>query len=1052
MRLSMDGLTPISDHGMKDWFRDNLKLNDTLIGSYDDKKDEYNITLQHTNDNVEYLSKSVTFREDVRGWVSFKSFVPENAISCANEYYTFKDGAIWQHHIEVGSNTTNTGGGLNNRFYNIRKPSSFKVILNEMPGSIKSFTTLNYEGSHSKVVQAIDPITGGALEDNEYYNLTGKNGWYVRDIKTEQDEGSINEFIQKESKWFNYIRGKELEVSYFCGTSWHCLKGGFNSTNYQSGLWQNDNFAHQGLGMLNKSPVNITVYGCTDPSMFNYDPAATVLGISALDNEYTLPNTFTDPCEPYQYGCMDPAADNYFAGANTDDGSCIYSGCTDNTYPNGCGVGCNGAINYDPNANVDDGSCIYCVLGCTDNTAFNFNPNATCDDGSCVPYIYGCTDNFNTNVLNYDPAANTDDGSCNYSGCTDPTAINAFFVVPTDGVVALGGPNPVYNGQYLGCYSNTPPENYFPFQTTLQSPFPGPTVDYLTDVNSYLTSNSLPTITYIPACPTVDNGSCIYAGCTDDTAINYDPNATVQSLDSCVYCGDEDAYNYDGAPWPSSTDNCEYCENLLPTVLLDNATTTSFDITWTHPTSGISPNLPGSNLNTGDNGLYQVRIEWGITTNIPPYNGSNHGGYFQYSPTLLANGTYTLADYPAITDNGDGTFTITVEAALPTASPIFSNTTYSVAIDTFCINNIGGFDDQGNAIPILDTYYITSNANTGVQITTLPAPGPNVYGCLADPNAINYMCPSSLTAGNPNSPVPCIGVANGGIDPNGGQIVNADDGTCISPIPGCIDHGSCSPGTNCWDGVTNSPTWFEMTSPLPGVAADNYNGNANTNDGSCQYTGCMDPAYCNYNAAYNVACLDDNNDPNGTVGGSCCDSCGDPLGLNYSGITNPNCTANCQYCSILPAANQGSAADGLGLTPTYSGGPVLASDGNYYMPLDVTFSFPNSFDFNTVRCESNNWLAIRLKVRDVTGWDGVSFPPPNFETYYMQIDCNINPPLGQSITRSFGAWDTTGLNFFSPKILVSNNYEYGFHVVCDRLDGQAIGATDYVWIPLGSYW
>ena len=32
MRLSMDGLTPISDHGMKDWFRDNLKLNSTLQG------------------------------------------------------------------------------------------------------------------------------------------------------------------------------------------------------------------------------------------------------------------------------------------------------------------------------------------------------------------------------------------------------------------------------------------------------------------------------------------------------------------------------------------------------------------------------------------------------------------------------------------------------------------------------------------------------------------------------------------------------------------------------------------------------------------------------------------------------------------------------------------------------------------------------------------------------------------------------------------------------------------------------------------------------------
>ena len=46
MRLSKDGLTPISNHGMKDWFKDNLKLSNRIIGSYDDKKEEYNITLK----------------------------------------------------------------------------------------------------------------------------------------------------------------------------------------------------------------------------------------------------------------------------------------------------------------------------------------------------------------------------------------------------------------------------------------------------------------------------------------------------------------------------------------------------------------------------------------------------------------------------------------------------------------------------------------------------------------------------------------------------------------------------------------------------------------------------------------------------------------------------------------------------------------------------------------------------------------------------------------------------------------------------------------------
>ena len=46
MRLSRDGLTPISEHGMKDWFADNLSTANKLIGSYDSRKSLYNITLK----------------------------------------------------------------------------------------------------------------------------------------------------------------------------------------------------------------------------------------------------------------------------------------------------------------------------------------------------------------------------------------------------------------------------------------------------------------------------------------------------------------------------------------------------------------------------------------------------------------------------------------------------------------------------------------------------------------------------------------------------------------------------------------------------------------------------------------------------------------------------------------------------------------------------------------------------------------------------------------------------------------------------------------------
>jgi len=46
MRLSRDGLTPISEYGMVGWFNDNLRHGDHIIGTFDTKKREYNITIK----------------------------------------------------------------------------------------------------------------------------------------------------------------------------------------------------------------------------------------------------------------------------------------------------------------------------------------------------------------------------------------------------------------------------------------------------------------------------------------------------------------------------------------------------------------------------------------------------------------------------------------------------------------------------------------------------------------------------------------------------------------------------------------------------------------------------------------------------------------------------------------------------------------------------------------------------------------------------------------------------------------------------------------------
>ena len=140
------------------------------------------------------------------------------------------------------------------------------------------------------------------------------------------------------------------------------------------------------------------VEGCTDPTMFNFNPSA---------------NIDDSRCVPFIYGCTDNTMFNYDANDNTDNGSCVpfIYGCMDSTM-----------FNYDPIANTDNGTCIPFVYGCTDQTAFNFNPLANTLDNSCC-YIGGCTDPL---ALNYNSNACADDGSCItiVTGCTDVAAYN----------------------------------------------------------------------------------------------------------------------------------------------------------------------------------------------------------------------------------------------------------------------------------------------------------------------------------------------------------------------------------------------------------------------------------------------------------------------------------------------------------------------------------------------------------------------------------------------------------------------------------------------------
>lgn len=225
LRLSRDGIEEIATKGMGDFFSDNLPYSKSIIGSYDDVNNSYNLTLDalspewqkkletgvfdRTNcditddqsDNV--AATTLTFKEDVDGWESRKSFIQESGLSLNGEYYTFKNGIIWKHRANDAYNT----------FYSVKYDSSLNFLFNEEANNVKVFKTLNYTGSKPRnYIYNVSGTKRYSLAEIQADSLiptneTVESGWYTNWIATDLQEGSLKTFVNKEGKYYNYIKG-----------------------------------------------------------------------------------------------------------------------------------------------------------------------------------------------------------------------------------------------------------------------------------------------------------------------------------------------------------------------------------------------------------------------------------------------------------------------------------------------------------------------------------------------------------------------------------------------------------------------------------------------------------------------------------------------------------------------------------------------------------------------------------------------------------------------------------------------------------------------------
>ena len=251
LRLSGDGITDLSDYGMHSFFSDNLPINNKIIGTWDPNKRNYNITLnsltpywQQTLGAGEFdrLNKdplcdqfvnslpttttTVSYKEAINGFTSRKVYIPEAGAYLDNAYYTFKGGRIWEHGTNEKRNT----------FYNVGPDSigttpayhysSFTTIFNENPAVVKGYKTLNYSGTKSReyIYRVGASLKEYSLAEVQAQRLTPTSsvrtkGWFAESIVTDLQEGKIKEFIKKEGKYFNYIKGLDTFFTTNCNTN-----------------------------------------------------------------------------------------------------------------------------------------------------------------------------------------------------------------------------------------------------------------------------------------------------------------------------------------------------------------------------------------------------------------------------------------------------------------------------------------------------------------------------------------------------------------------------------------------------------------------------------------------------------------------------------------------------------------------------------------------------------------------------------------------------------------------------------------------------------------
>ena len=168
LRLAGGNITEISNYGMIDFFRDTLSSvtsTGVILGAFDNYTQCYVLSIQPLNryEPDGTLYKTLSFDERTKGWTSFFTYKPDAMFSSQGYFYSAKDHSdasdIYRHNTNLTRNS----------FYGqASTPSSIQFVFNPSPNNVKTFQTINYEGTNGWEVTSF-------LSDETGFNSVGGN-------------------------------------------------------------------------------------------------------------------------------------------------------------------------------------------------------------------------------------------------------------------------------------------------------------------------------------------------------------------------------------------------------------------------------------------------------------------------------------------------------------------------------------------------------------------------------------------------------------------------------------------------------------------------------------------------------------------------------------------------------------------------------------------------------------------------------------------------------------------------------------------------------------